>query len=102
MNIATVTAADSTSTSTAPWREDQDVAPAPAAVDENDLIERYLPLVRNVVDRIKLNVPAHVDADDLYTVGITSLLAAVREYDPKQRSTFASYAAMRIRGAILD
>ena len=77
------------------------VAP-PAPVDEKELIERYLPLVRNVVDRIKLNVPAHVDADDLYSVGITGLLAAVRKFDPAQGHTFASYAAMRIRGAILD
>ncbi|MGH7944743.1 MAG: sigma-70 family RNA polymerase sigma factor [Opitutaceae bacterium] len=77
-------------------------AATPAAIDEKELIERYLPLVRNVVDRIKLNVPAHVDADDLYSVGITGLLAAVRKFDPVQGHTFASYAAMRIRGAILD
>jgi RNA polymerase sigma factor for flagellar operon FliA len=72
------------------------------ATDEQDLIERYLPLVRNVVDRIKLNVPAHVDADDLYSVGVTGLMAACRKFDPEQGSTFASYAALRIRGAILD
>ena len=28
------------------------------AVTEKELIERFLPLVRNVVDRIKLNLPA--------------------------------------------
>lgn len=83
------------------WRAYQGVTPA-AAVDEKELIERYLPLVRNVVDRIKLNVPAHVDADDLYSVGVTGLIAAVRRFDPNQGSTFASYASMRIRGAILD
>lgn len=82
------------------WRAYQGVSPS--AVDEKDLIERYLPLVRNVVDRIKLNVPAHVDADDLYSVGITGLIAAVRKFDPEQGTTFAGYAAMRIRGAILD
>ncbi len=87
-------------TPAAAWRAYQGVSPS--AVDEKDLIERYLPLVRNVVDRIKLNVPAHVDADDLYSVGITGLIAAVRKFDPEQGSTFASYAAMRIRGAILD
>ncbi|PTX90916.1 FliA/WhiG family RNA polymerase sigma factor [Opitutus sp. ER46] len=84
----------------AAWRAYQGVSPS--AVDEKDLISRYLPLVRNVVDRIKLNVPAHVDADDLYSVGVTGLIAAVRKFDPEQGSTFASYAAMRIRGAILD
>jgi len=87
-------------TPAAAWRAYQGVSPS--AVDEKDLIERYLPLVRNVVDRIKLNVPAHVDADDLYSVGITGLIAAVRKFDPEQGTTFAGYAAMRIRGAILD
>src|SRR3977135_2696757 len=71
-------------------------------LDKKKLIERYLPLVRNVVDRIKLNLPSHIDADDLYSVGITGLIAAVRKYDPEQGSTFAAYASMRIRGAILD
>src|SRR3954463_1363912 len=71
-------------------------------LDQKDLILRYLPLVRNVVDRIKLNLPSHIDADDLYSVGVTGLIAAVRKYDPEQGSTFAAYASMRIRGAILD
>ena len=98
MNTTAATSPDATTA--AAWRAYQGVSPS--AVDEKDLIERYLPLVRNVVDRIKLNVPAHVDADDLYSVGITGLIAAVRKFDPNQGSTFASYAAMRIRGAILD
>jgi RNA polymerase sigma factor for flagellar operon FliA len=101
MNTATVIIPGMDATpAAAAWRAYQGVSPA--AVDEKDLIERYLPLVRNVVDRIKLNVPAHVDADDLYSVGVTGLIAAVRKFDPNQGNTFASYAAMRIRGAILD
>jgi RNA polymerase sigma factor for flagellar operon FliA len=72
------------------------------AVDEKELIERYLPLVRNVVDRVKLTLPPHIDADDLYSVGVTGLIAAVRKYDPEQGDTFAGYAAVRIRGAVLD
>ena len=100
MNTATASTSGTDATPATAWRAYQGVSPS--AVDEKDLIERYLPLVRNVVDRIKLNVPAHVDADDLYSVGITGLIAAVRKFDPQQGSTFASYAAMRIRGAILD
>lgn len=100
MNTATAPVPGMDATPTAAWRAYQGVTPS--AVDEKDLIERYLPLVRNVVDRVKLNLPAHVDADDLYSVGITGLIAAVRKYNPEQGSTFASYASMRIRGAILD
>lgn len=100
MNTATAPIPAMDASPATAWRAYQGVSPA--AVDEKDLIERYLPLVRNVVDRIKLNVPAHVDADDLYSVGVTGLIAAVRKFDPNQGNTFASYAAMRIRGAILD
>lgn len=88
------------SPATAAWRAYAGVTSG--AVDEKELIERFLPLVRNVVDRIKLTLPPHIDADDLYSVGVTGLIAAVRKYDPEQGNTFASYAAMRIRGAVLD
>ncbi len=86
----------------AAWRAYQGVSTSTGAIDEKELIERYLPLVRNVVDRIKLNLPSHIEAEDLYSVGVTGLIAAVRKYDPDQGNTFASYAAMRIRGAVLD
>src|ERR1051326_74996 len=99
MHSATATLPSIDSFPASRWQTDHDAAPTRS---ESELMERYLPIVRNVVDRIKMNVPAHVDADDLYSVGITGLIAAVRKFDPEQTNTFASYAAMRIRGAILD
>lgn len=92
-------ASSTTSAHSSAWRVYQS---AGGTVDEKELLERYLPLVRNVVDRLKLTLPAHVDADDLYSVGVTGLIAAVRRYNPDQQNTFAGYATMRIRGAVLD
>lgn len=86
-------------TASAAWRAYQTNT---HGTDESELIEYYLPLVRNVVDRLKMTLPAHVDADDLYSVGVTGLMAAVRRYDPSQHNTFAAYATLRIRGAVLD
>lgn len=100
MNNAVETCPGTDSNAATAWRTYQGVSSH--TVDEKELIERYLPIVRNVVDRIKLNLPAHIDADDLYSIGITGLIAAVRKFDPEQGNTFAGYAAMRIRGAILD
>jgi RNA polymerase sigma factor for flagellar operon FliA len=82
------------------WRAYQGAAPS--AVDENEIIERYLPIVRTVVDRLKLTLPPHVDADDLYSVGITGFIAAVKKYTPERSESFAGYATTRVRGAILD
>jgi RNA polymerase sigma factor for flagellar operon FliA len=101
MNTATALATPShLESSREAWRAPE--VGAANSLDEKELLEFYLPIVRSVVNRIKLNVPAHVDADDLYSVGITGLIAAVKKFDPAQGHTFASYAAMRIRGAILD
>jgi RNA polymerase sigma factor for flagellar operon FliA len=100
MNTAEETVPGKDASAAAAWRAYQGVSPG--AIDEKELIERYLPLVRNVVDRIKINLPPHVDVADLYSVGVTGLIAAVRRYDPDQGHTFAGYAATRIRGAVLD
>lgn len=75
---------------------------APAAFDENEIIEQYLSVVRTVVDRIKLYLPPHVDEEDLYSVGITGLIAAVKKYTPERSKSFGGYATTRVRGAILD
>ena len=70
--------------------------------DENDLVQQHLVLVRQVVGRLAMSMPSHVDQDDLYSSGLVGLLNAVRNFDPQGGSTFESYARVRIRGAIFD
>ncbi len=71
-------------------------------VQQAELFDTYMPLVRSIVARIKINLPPHIDEQDLHSVGITGLINALKKYDPAQKKSFGSYAAMRIRGAILD
>jgi RNA polymerase sigma factor for flagellar operon FliA len=78
----------------------QKVIPGSAA--EEELVCAYLPLVKTLVGRIAMTLPAHVEAEDLYSVGMVGLLNAVRNFDPKGGSSFESYARVRIRGAIFD
>ena len=66
------------------------------------LVEEHLPLVRQVVGRIKLSLPPHIDADDLHSMGVIGLIAAAQRYIPQEGRTFAGYAYTKIRGAILD
>lgn len=66
------------------------------------LLERYLPLVKSIVARMRIYFPPSVDMDDLYSIGISGLVTAVRRCDPDKTESFASYAALRIKGAILD
>lgn len=74
----------------------------PGTPKEAELIEKHLPFVKNVVGRLALTLPAHVDLDDLYSAGLVGLLNAVRNFNPSAGSTFESYARVRIRGAIFD
>jgi len=69
---------------------------------ENTLVRQYLPLVKTVVGRLAMTLPAHVNSDDLYSAGLVGLLNAVRRFDTKCGSSFENYARTRIRGAILD
>ena len=72
------------------------------AESQQQFIERHLPLVKTAVNRMRVNLPPSLDIDDLYSVGITGLIAAVHKYDPAQNATFAAFATMHIRGAVLD
>jgi RNA polymerase sigma factor FliA len=66
------------------------------------LLENHLPLVRSIVEKMRRKLPSKIEADELYSVGVTGLVAAARNYRPSRESSFASYATTRIRGAILD
>jgi RNA polymerase sigma factor FliA len=71
-------------------------------VDTDALIEEHLPLVGRVVHQLSAGFPRHIDRDDLHGAGAAGLVDAAHRYDPATGVPFARYAAIRIRGAILD
>jgi RNA polymerase sigma factor for flagellar operon FliA len=68
----------------------------------NELIERYLPLVKYNAERIHVKLPDEVAVDDLISAGIFGLIAAIEAFDLSREVKFETYCAPRIRGAILD
>ena len=66
------------------------------------LLNRYLPLVRNVAGRMAINFPRSVELCDLINTGVIGLTEAFRNFDPDRGVKFETYAVPRIRGAILD
>ena len=70
-------------------------------LDEEE-VRTYLPLVRQVVQRMLPRKPAEVAAEDLISWGTVGLLDAMRKYDCKREAAFPTYAQYRIRGSILD
>jgi RNA polymerase sigma factor FliA len=66
------------------------------------LITHYLYLVRYAVSRILIQLPPHLDSDDLIGYGLMGLIQSVEKFDPERKVRFETYAMTRIRGAILD
>ncbi len=67
-----------------------------------DLVDFYRPLVRQIVNRLMVHLPAHVDAEDLHSVGLMGLIAATKRYNKETKETFKAYVKTRVRGAIYD
>jgi len=73
-----------------------------SAAERDRLVEQYLPLVRYVVARLPVTMPASLDRDDFYSVGVIGLMHAAATFDPARGASFKTFAYTAIRGAILD
>ena len=67
-----------------------------------DLVEQYLPLVKSIVSRMRIYFPSHIDVEDIYSVGVTGLISASKNFDPEKGHSFGNYASLRVRGSLLD
>jgi RNA polymerase sigma factor for flagellar operon FliA len=70
--------------------------------ERDRLVEQFLPLVRYVVARLPVTMPASLDRDDFYSVGVMGLMHAAATFDPTRGASFKTFAYTAIRGAILD
>lgn len=68
----------------------------------NALIRQHVDLVGRVVGRVTSTYPRHVDRQELWNAGALGLVEAARRFDPNAGIPFERYAAIRIRGAIID
>ncbi|CDZ95372.1 FliA/WhiG family RNA polymerase sigma factor [Pseudomonas saudiphocaensis] len=62
---------------------------------------QYLPLVKRIVRQLSLQANQVLDREDMEQIGLMGLLEGLRRYgEPDEQ--FGKFAALRIRGAILD
>lgn len=66
------------------------------------LISRHLRLVRHVARQVQRKLPREAEYGDLLSAGTIGLMQAVDNFDPARGLAFSTFAAPRIRGAILD
>ncbi len=73
-----------------------------AGVDSAQLVERHAPLVKRIAHHLLARLPDSVQLEDLVQSGLEGLLEAANSYDPGKGASFETFAAIRIRGAMLD
>ncbi len=70
--------------------------------EQETLIRDNMALVGHMVREMLFKVPAHVHRDDLASAGYAALVTAARAFDAGRGIPFGRFAAMRVRGALLD
>ena len=66
------------------------------------LIVQCIYLIRYVVGRVRVTLPATISIEDIAGYGVEGLINAIERYSPQKNTRFETYALIRIRGAILD
>ncbi len=66
------------------------------------LVTENIDLVGHIVRSVAARYPRHVDRNDLWNAGALGLVEAANRFDSASEIPFQRYAAIRIRGAIID
>lgn len=69
---------------------------------KRQLITHYVSLVKYVAERMAINLPPHIEVNDLINDGVIGLMDALEKFDPERGIKFETYASTRVHGAILD
>ncbi len=73
---------------------------SPESYLKDEIVKRFLPLVRYVASRMSVKFPTGLDFEDSF--GVLGLLDAIDRFEPDRGFVFQTFAVPRIRGAILD
>ena len=75
---------------------------AAGQIDKDQLVQSFAPLVKRIAYHLMARLPASVEVDDLIQNGMIGLLDAIGRFESGLGAQFETYAAQRIRGAMLD
>jgi RNA polymerase sigma factor for flagellar operon FliA len=78
---------------------------APAALARTDperLVRNHLALVRKLAWHTHARVSTALDIEELVQIGMIALIEAARTFEDRGQAAFATYATVRVRGAMID
>lgn len=70
--------------------------------DREQLVQRFMPLVKRIAYHLMARLPASVQFEDLVQNGMIGLLDAMDRFEEGFGAQFETYATQRVRGAMLD
>ncbi|MCC5792958.1 MAG: RNA polymerase sigma factor FliA [Legionellaceae bacterium] len=70
--------------------------------NQETLVIEHAAMVKRLAYHLLGRLPQHVQLDDLIQAGMEGLLDAARHFDASKGASFETYAAIRIRGQMLD
>jgi len=65
------------------------------------LVRTHMPLVRKIAWHVHARVASAIDVEDLAQIGMVALVEAANSFEDRGHA-FATYATLRIRGAMID
>jgi len=75
---------------------------AAGQINKDQLVQRFAPLVKRIAYHLMARLPASVQVEDLVQNGMIGLLDAISKFEAGMGAQFETYAAQRVRGAMLD
>lgn len=69
---------------------------------KNEVVSQASRMVRRLASKMAANLPTYLEKDDILQDAMVGLLDAASRFDPSKGIRFQTYAACRVRGAILD
>ena len=75
---------------------------AAGILDKEDTVRRFAPMVKRMAHHLAARLPASVQIDDLLQAGLIGLMDAASRFEESQGVQFETFAAQRVRGAMLD
>lgn len=68
----------------------------------NDIILRYLELVRVIAVSLRNVYSKYASTDDIINEGVIALIGAIDTFNPEKNVKFETYANLKVKGAIID
>lgn len=71
-------------------------------VVKEQVITKYIPLVKYIASRVIIGKSRHIEYEDLVSYGMIGLMDALNKFDESKGMKFSTYASIRIKGAMID